>query len=139
MEIKKRLIINDFNHVHYVNLDRVMQSFVNGCNQGTELVKAGGKYKQVAKRLAARIAVVPVKTKGELLGRIVGCSVSDTSTDIELTIEVCERYQHLNFDDWECKVQFYCQLLQSDNTEYSYYYNVKKLIGVYMEVPCIPD
>lgn len=139
MEIKKRLIINDFNHVHYVNLDRVMQSFVNGCNQGTELVKAGGKYKQVAKRLAARIAVVPVKTKGELLGRIVGCKVSDTSTDIELTIEVCERYQHLNFDDWECKVQFYCQLLQSDNTEYSYYYNVKKLIGVYMEVPCIPD
>lgn len=137
MIIKKTLTIKEFDNVLTNNLGTVLSKYVRAVNQSPTSFIDVGTFSGFAKSLAAKRRRVPSVPKGEVLGIVQECTLEGLDgNNLSFTIEILERYQHLDFDKIELKAKFYCKVENSEDKQ-SYYYQVLHLVSVYVDIPRI--
>lgn len=137
MIIKKTLKIKEFDNVLTNNLGTVLSKYVRAVNQSPTSFIDVGTFVGFAKSLSSKRRRVPCVPKGEVFGIVQECTFDGLDgNDLSFTIEILERYQHLDFDKIELKAKFYCRVEESENKQ-SYYYQVLHLVSVYVDIPRI--
>ena len=134
MIIKKTLRIKEFDNVLTNNLGTVLSKYVRAINQSPTSFIDVGTFVGFAKSLSSKRRRVPSVPKGEVFGIVQECTLE--GKDLTFTIEILERYQHLDFDKIELKAKFYCKVEESEDKQ-SYYYQVLHLVSVYVDLPRI--
>ena len=134
MIIKKTLQIKEFDNVLTNNLGTVLSKYARAVNQSPTSFIDVGTFVGFAKSLSAKRRRVPSVPKGEVFGIVQECTLE--GKDLTFTIEILERYQHLDFDKIELKAKFYCKVEESEDKQ-SYYYQVLHLVSVYVDIPRI--